>query len=90
MLNVEPPGISTLLLWPLVLLFGSRIKVAFLHTPFHVDYIYLGACVRERSTTPKNQGHERGPNRSPERTICAGLLALGYFLSWTWRGVHDI
>ena len=65
-------------------------KGTILHTTFHVDYIFLGACVRERSATPKKQGHERGPNRPTERTICARLLALGYLLSWTWRWLDDI
>ncbi|KAH9071536.1 hypothetical protein EDB83DRAFT_2517349 [Lactarius deliciosus] len=35
-----------------------------------------GPCVRERPTTPKNQGHMRGPNCSPEQRLLAGVPGL--------------
>jgi hypothetical protein len=50
--------------------------------------MFVGARVGECSTTPKKQG--RGPNGFPKRAIFAGLLAPGYLLSWTWRGLNDI
>lgn len=85
-------GITTLLLWPLILLFGSYLKVPYcMRTVFFlVDFTLIGPCVRERSPAPKKKKHTRGPNGSLEQTIFAGLMASSYLLSWTRRGHDDI